>query len=308
MACYPNGMDSAGNTIGVCRCGNSQGPACNQDETCQGSQCVLSALCTNVICAAGNVCSAQDGRCHCAAVDGPVCTGASTCVLYFPGSGLTPPNGQPYPDSGIIGFCKGGNLCDSVTCGSKLENCDPGTGNCLCGPITDAGPLPPQCQKGFFCGSLDGGSAPQCFQPCDPYAQNCPTLAPPADGGVDAGAPDASLIQACYYEVGMNALVCEPVIKAGYEGLACSVNGDCPVDPQYGGLACFPLTGDELDAGFVRACRYYCDNFDGGPHLCPGISKGGNPLRQCVPISIVDAGGTDIAVGACQPYVDGGGL
>jgi hypothetical protein len=217
-----------------------------------------------------------------------------------------------YPDSGIIGYCLGGNLCDAVNsaggCPSKLETCDPNTGNCLCGPITDAGPLPAACAKGFFCGSLDGGTPPQCFQPCDPYAQNCPTLAPPADGGADGGAPDASLVQACYYEQTMNALVCEPIVKAGYEGLACSVNGDCPVDPQYGGLACFPLSGDELDAGFVRACRYYCDNFDGGPHLCPGISHGGNPVRQCVPVSIVDAGGTNIAVGACQPYVDGGGV
>ena len=67
-----------------------------------------------------------------------------------------------------------------------------------------------------------------------------------------------------------------------------------------------PLNGDELDAGFVQSCRYYCDNFDGGPHLCPGVSHGGNPLRECIPVSIVDAGGTDIAVGACQPYVDGG--
>jgi hypothetical protein len=172
----------------------------------------------------------------------------------------------------------------------------------VCGQITDGGPLPPTCSKGFFCGSVDGGTPPQCFQPCDPYAQDCPFLAPPADGGT----PDGSIEQGCYYEPWMDALVCEPVLNpGGYEGLACNENSDCPVDPVYGGLACFPLTADELDAGFVRACRYYCDSFDGGSHVCPGVGHGGG-LRQCVPIAIVDPGGTSIAVGACQPYADGG--
>jgi hypothetical protein len=122
----------------------------------------------------------------------------------------------------------------------------------------------------------------------------------------DAGAPDASIEQACYYEPSMNALVCEPVLnEAGYEGLACNQNGDCPVDPQLGGMACFPLTADEIDAGFVRACRFYCDNFDGGPTLCPGFQETPGPWH-CVPIAMVDAGGISIAVGACQPYPDGG--
>jgi hypothetical protein len=142
--------------------------------------------------------------------------------------------------------------------------------------------VPPQCQRGFFCASTDGGATPQCFQPCDPYAENC------------------QIGQACYYEPSLDALVCEPELDAGgYEGFACDENDECPVDPMFGGMACFPLNTDELDAGYTRACRYYCDNFDGGPHLCPGF---GYPFRQCVPIAIVDAGGTPIAVGACQPY------
>jgi hypothetical protein len=297
MACY----------AGVCRCGSSTGPACNQDEVCQGNACVLSAKCLTVSCTPGNVCSAADGLCHCASVDGPICQGQSTCTLYFPSSGLVPPNGASYPDSGILGYCLGGNLCQSVNggrgCTNPLENCDPTTGYCLCGTISDAGPLPPRCAQGDFCASLDGGIAPQCFQPCDPYAQNCPTLAPP-DGGRDGGAPDASLVQGCYYEPVMNALVCEPVANlSSYESLACGKNGDC-----IQGQDCFPLSGDELDAGFVQACRYFCDNFDGGQHLCPGVGHGGSPVRQCVPISIVtDDAGTTTAVGACQPYPDGGG-
>jgi hypothetical protein len=189
-------------------------------------------------------------------------------------------------------------------CPSPYETCDPDTNNCVCGAITDSGPLPPVCPKGFFCNSFDGGTPPQCFKPCDPYAENCPTLACPPD----AGAPDGSIEQACYYEPSMNALVCEPVLNpGGYESLACTENGDCPPgDPNYGGMACFPLTTDELDAGLTRACRYYCDSFDGGQHLCPGVSHGGPQVRQCVPIAMVDAGGISIAVGACQPYPDGG--
>jgi hypothetical protein len=152
---------------------------------------------------------------------------------------------------------------------------------------------------GFFCGSFDGGTAPQCFQPCDPFAENCPALTFP-----DAGAPDASIIQACYYEPWMNALVCEPVVNSrSNEGLNCTENDDCPM-VQLGGLACFPLTPYELDAGYTRSCRYYCDTFADGGHFCPAIPRCLTcpaPVRECVPIAIVDAGGTPIAVGACQP-------
>jgi hypothetical protein len=305
MACY----------AGVCRCGGSTGPSCNQDELCQGNACVLSARCLDVSCAPGNVCSPADGLCHCAVVDGPICQGHSTCTLYFAASGLPTPDGAKYPDSGMLGYCMGGNLCDSVNggrgCLNPLESCNPATGYCHCGTIRDAGALPPMCNppntSGVnFCASIDGGASPQCFQPCDPYAQNCPTLAPP-DGGADGGAPDASLLQACYYEPFLNALVCEAVTKLdSYESFECTKNSDCAPQPN-GGLDCFELTGDELDSGFVRACRYFCDNFDGGQHLCPGVGKGGSPVRQCVPISIVtDDAGTSTAVGACQPYADGG--
>ncbi len=293
MACY----------AGVCRCGGSTGPACNQDEVCAGNACVLSAKCNGTSCTPGNVCSASDGQCHCAAPDGPICIGGSTCTFYFPNSGLVPPNGASYPDSGILGYCLGGDLCGSLhKCTNPLETCEPTTGFCLCGSISDAGPLPPQCTNGTFCASIDGGVAPQCFQPCDPYAQDCPTLAP-SDGGLDAGAPDASLVQGCYYEQSMNALVCEPSTNpSSYESLACTSNADCTP-----GQDCFPLSGDELDAGFVRACRLFCDNFDGGEHLCPGVGLGGSPVRECVPVSIVtDDAGNSTAVGACQPYPDAG--
>jgi hypothetical protein len=206
-------------------------------------------------------------------------------------------------DGGFVGCCEDCPVCDSVVCISPFETCDPNTGNCLCGPITDSGTLPPQCASGFFCGSFDGGAPPQCFQPCDPYGANCPTLSV----SPDAGAPDGgSIVQSCYYEAWMNALVCEPVLNPiGYEGLPCSENDACPVIPTYGALACLPLTADEVSSGFTRACRFYCDTFDGGgDHRCPDIPhclQCGDPIRKCVPLAIVDAGGTPIAVGACQP-------
>jgi hypothetical protein len=246
--------------------------------------------CPGVTCPPGTFCSRADALCHCGRRDGRVCTGsAANCEVFLGVDGC------------LLGFCVIRNPdCTTVSsyCQSPYETCDPETGNCLCGPITDSGTFPPTCGRGFFCGSFDGGTPPQCFQPCDPYAQNCPSLAPPADGG----APDGSIVQSCYYEPWMDALVCEPILNPdGHEGLACDQNSDCSMDQFGNGLACFPLTGDELDAGFVRACRFYCDNFDGGMHICPqAVADPPNVL--CVPVAIVDAGGTPIAVGACVPW------
>jgi hypothetical protein len=130
---------------------------------------------------------------------------------------------------------------------------------------------------------------------CDPFAQNCPFLPP-----VDGGASDASIVQNCYYEPYLNTTVCEPVINLqSYESLACSQNSDCVADSQ-DGEDCFPLSPAELDAGFVRACRYFCDDFfDGGTHHCPG---GG--VRICVPVAVIGAdGGEPFPLGACQPKI-----
>jgi hypothetical protein len=245
-----------------------------------------------VTCPPETFCTSADSMCHCGGRDGPICRQA-TCAVYTGNDGCQ------------VGFCIASQPCDSVICASAFETCDPSTGNCLCGPITDAGPLPPQCSDGFFCGSFDGGVPPQCFQPCDPYAQNCPALTFPPDGGEpDSGAPDGSIAQACYYEPWMNALVCEPVLRPrGNEAFSCTENDDCPT-VQLGSLACFPLTPYELDAGYARACRFYCDTFADGGHRCPAIPRCltcPDPVRECVPIAIVDAGGTPFAVGACQP-------
>jgi hypothetical protein len=238
--------------------------------------------CPGVTCTEGNVCSAADGLCHCGERSGPICWGDLACTIFT---------------DRCVAVCVPPPICESYPCSSPYETCDPRTGECVCGSILDGGPPPPVCSSGFFCSSFDGGAPPQCFQPCDPYTQNCPTLPPP-----DGGLPDASILQGCYYEQELNALVCEPELNPnGYEGIACNENSDCPVDPQLGGMACFPLTADEVDAGLARACRYYCDTFDGGTHLCPGVAHW-PALRHCVPVAIVDAGGVDIAVGACQPY------
>jgi hypothetical protein len=136
------------------------------------------------------------------------------------------------------------------------------------------------CPSPSVCGVLGGASATQCLQTCDPYLQNCPTT---INGSV----------QGCYYEQGVDALVCELANANGVESLGCTYDTDCGV-----GLDCFLLTADELDAGLVQACRSFCDSFNGGGHPCPGVD------RQCVGdallLSTANDGGV-IAVGACQP-------
>ena len=214
MACY------AANGVGTCRCGNSMGPACNQDEICQGNACVISALCTNVICSPGNVCSAQDGRCHCAAVDGPICTGASTCVLYFPGSGLSLPNGEAYPDSGIIGLCRGGNLCDSVTCGSKLETLRSHHRQLPLRCDHRRGPAAPVVLQRLLLRHLRRRARPpQCFQPCDPVRAELPDVGAAGGRRVRRRGTRRLADPGLLLRAGMNALVCEPVLKPqNFEG------------------------------------------------------------------------------------------
>jgi hypothetical protein len=145
------------------------------------------------------------------------------------------------------------------------------------------------CPAGDVCAQF-GTDPAACFQLCDPLTQDCP-FAPDGEG------------QGCFYEPSIDSLVCEPGNDAGYESMPCSQNSDCWI-----GQDCFPLTTDEVDAGFAQACRFFCDLLDGGQDPCPGVSHGGNAVRQCVTVATASGeNGTTVTVGACQPYPDAGG-
>ncbi len=283
--CFGVNCSGAGTACyaGVCRCGGPAGPACSEDETCQANACVPGTICNGVTCTPGNVCGA-DQLCHCAQVDGPVCAGGSTCTLFFSGDGLGIANVLPIADGGLMGLCLGGNPCDGVTCPSSFETCNTDTGVCDCGQGSQAGE-PTQCPESQFCSSIDGDPvAAKCFQPCDPYGQDCFILTQ-----LDDGAPDASL--GCYYESKIGTPVCEQVGSHPGGALApCHDNTDCQAS-----LGCFAL-GSGADAGPIRECCGYCDVFDGGEHLCA-------ENLQCVPVIIVvNDAGTKLAIGACEPY------
>jgi hypothetical protein len=256
------------------------GFVCSPDANCAAGSCVCDTSIDGggdlILCDGGCV-HANSDQSNCGYC-GNACRGQQSCQAVTI-SGTT------------FASCDGDFGCiPALGCANPLETCDPNSGYCVCGIVVnvcDAGLFPPRCVNGAFCASIDGGAKPHCYQPCDLYAQNCPWLPPP-----DGGLPDASVIQACYYEPFVNALVCETVNLQSHESLACNQNSDCTF-----GQDCFPLSAAELDAGFVRACRYACDEFDGGQHFCPDTGE-----RKCVPVSIVsDDAGTTTAVGACQP-------
>jgi hypothetical protein len=121
-----------------------------------------------------------------------------------------------------------------------------------------------------------------CFQLCDPFAQDCPALI-------------TGTVQGCYYEAAVDSLVCEP----SGPGYALSHPCSRSEDECSPGQDCFQLTADELDAGFVRTCRSFCDPSSGG--LCPGANQ------PCEAVgTATGANGASITFGACPPYVDGG--
>ncbi len=275
---------------GVCHCGASAGPICDQEQFCDGTACRENSVCANVVCEPGTVCGAQDALCHCGAPSGPICRGSSTCVLYLPDSGLPLP-----PDAGalsggpgvIFGRCLGGDLCAGVLCAAG-ESCDSATGACLCGTF-DGGTPPLTCNVGQVCGA-DALGNPLCQTPCSPYGARCPPILPTDGGAVQP--------QACYYDPALGQALCQ---KAGThaEGDACGLPNECLT-----GMSCEQPPPELAAAGAVPSCRAYCNSFDGGTLGC-NLQD-----RQCFPVTLITTDAGNLAIGACWPPLppDAGGV
>lgn len=276
---------------GLCHCGTSAGPTCNEEQFCDGTACREDSICAAVTCEPGTVCGANDGLCHCGGTAGPTCRGNSTCVLYLPDSGLPLPSdaGLVPGTPGLFGRCLGGDLCAGVAC-SPGEVCDPVTGTCLCGTL-DAGTKAVRCTQAQFCGQDQSGEV-TCLTECNPYGAPCAPLLIRTDAGTTTVVPEA-----CFYEPALGQLLCEAA-GTGSEGDACTNQTACLT-----GSTCAQPPDALADAGAVVSCRQFCNTFDGGPLGC------NTQDRQCFPVILIVSDGGNVAVGTCWPPLpqDGGG-
>ena len=221
-ACFGVSCSGQGNACyqGICRCGSSSGPTCNEEQFCDGTACRENSICADIACRQRHGLRRPRRTVPLRERRRSDLPGQLDLRAVSAGQRLATPAGRrgdaarrraarALPGRRPV---RGGAEC------GPGEVCNSADGQCLCGTL-DGGAAPVKCAPNQLCGTSPAGVL-GCETLCNPYGAPCPPLLPSA-GGLDASVP-----QSCFYELSEAALLCEPTGQDS-EGDPCGTQSDC---------------------------------------------------------------------------------